>query len=81
MLFCLTFVYNVAACRFIYSLLCQNIRGVSQTRYDYCPGHPCSRKYQGIQVLVTANKALVGHFMPGTVCNMETGTFFLGLFC
>ncbi|ACF57033.1 hypothetical protein SeKA_D0136 (plasmid) [Salmonella enterica subsp. enterica serovar Kentucky str. CVM29188] len=49
MLFCLTFVYNVATCRFIYSLLCQNIRGVSQTRYDYCPGHPCSRKYQGIQ--------------------------------
>ena len=66
MLFCLTFVYNVAACRFIYSLLCQNIRGVSQTRYDYCPGHPCSRKYRAYRALVTANKALVGHFMPGT---------------
>lgn len=33
------------------------------------------------RVLVTANKALVGHFMRGNVCNMETGTFFLGLFC
>ncbi|EFC4499224.1 hypothetical protein FC546_24635 [Escherichia coli] len=81
MLFCLTFVYNVATCRFIYSLLCQNIRGVSQTRYDYCPGHPCSRKYQGIQGAGNCEIGPGRTLYAGNVCNVETGTFFLGLFC
>lgn len=33
------------------------------------------------RALVTANKALVGTLYAGNVCNVETGTFFLGLFC
>lgn len=80
MLFCLTFVYNVATCRFIYSLYVR-ISGESvKPGMITAPVIHVPENIRAYRALVTANKALVGHFMPGTSVTWKPVPS-SGLFC